>query len=239
VTSTLLYLWIGFKLWMVVDAVQRGVAFRWFCIIVCIPFGAVAYFVMVKYPGNRVGTRYVPSGADYSTEELRYQYEQAPSLDSEVRLAARLYDEGIYEEAETLYRQCLARDAQFARALYGFGLTQLELERFSEAADAFRKLLDVDRSYADYGAWRCMAEATEKSGDTEKAIEALRGLVTASPRLEHVVDLANTLIGSGRTGEARFVLEAGLLDHEHSPKHIQKMSREAARHASKILGRIS
>jgi hypothetical protein len=239
VTSTLLYLWIGFKLWMVVDAIQRGVAFRWLCIIVCIPFGAVAYFFMVKCPTNRVGTRYVPSGADYSTEELRYRYEQAPSLDIEVRLAARLYDEGVYDEAEPLYRRCLTRDPRFARALYGFGLTQIGLEHFSEAADTFRKLLDLDRSYADFGAWRCLAEATEKSGDSEKAIEVLRGLVTASPRLEHVVELANTLIGADRSEEARSVLEAGLLDHEHSPKHIQKMSREAARHASKILGKIA
>lgn len=232
----LLALAAGFKLWMLLDALERRAAPTWFCVILCFPFGELVYFAVVKAGDFRGPTR--PSFLrrnPVATETIRHRYEENPCLENEVWLAGRLYDEAQYAEALPLYERALARDGGYLRAQYGYGLCQLALDQPGTAADAFGRLLDQDRSYADHRVWLDLAEALERDGRTGKAIETLEGLVRTSPRLEHSVALGELLLAEGRLDDARQSLERAVADCAHAPSHIQRSARPALRRAHQIL----
>jgi hypothetical protein len=241
----LFYILGALKIWMLVDAIQRGAAPYWYCIIICVPFGAVVYFFMLKAPELGLGwgaTRYRPVGTKQrrvDLGELRYRFEQNPSLANEALLATALYDAGEYGEAEARYRGVLHRDDQYLRARYGLSLCHIAQGSHSAAAGELRVLLDRERSYADYRAWLDLAACLRAAGDIDKSIECLTGLLAACPRMDHIVALADALIEAGRAEEARAHLERGLLDYDHSPRHVKKQFLRSARQAREVLGQLA
>lgn len=243
----MMYLFYGLgalKVWMLVDAIQRGVAGYWYCVIAFVPFGSVAYFLMVKAPELGLGpgwSRYRPVSRGHGAVDLaaiRHRFRENPCLANEALLASALYDAGEYAEAEAHYRGVLARDDRYQRALYGLGLCQVAQGNHTAAVELLRKLLDQDRSYADYGAWLELAGSLAALGETEKAVECLEGLHTACPRLDHSVALAEALLEAERPDEARARLERALLDYEHAPRHVRRQSGAAARRARQLLGAL-
>lgn len=233
------------KVWMLVDAIQRGVAPYWYCVIVFMPFGSVVYLFMVKAPELGIGSggsRFRPVRFDHGPadlERLRHEFRGNPCLANEALLAAALYDAGEYAEAEAHYRGVLARDDRYQRALYGLGLCHLAQGQHAAAVERLRTLLEQDRSYADYQAWLDLAAALAAAGDGDKAVDCLEGLVASSPRMSHTLPLADALIAAGREGEARTHLERALLDYEHAPRHVKKQFGRSARQARQMLGQIA
>ena len=70
----LFYVLGALKLWMLIDAAQRGAPYYWFCVIVCVPFGSLVYFFMVKAPEMGIGTgstRYRPVSFRQQRADLR------------------------------------------------------------------------------------------------------------------------------------------------------------------------
>jgi len=233
------------KIWMLIDAIQRGAAYYWFCVIVCVPFGSLLYFFTVKAPELGIGTgatRYRPvrirrQRADL--DKLRYQFERNPCLANQALLASALYDAGEYGEAVEHYRKVLGRDGRYQRALYGLSLCHIARGEHAAAVEQLRRLLEQNRGYADYQAWLSLASSLAAAGEQEQAVEALEGLVKACPRLDHSVELASVLIEAGRPDEARAHLEQALLDYEHSPRHVKRQFGNAACQANQILGQIA
>jgi hypothetical protein len=226
------------KVAAVVHAIRAGVAPYWFCIIVCVPFGELIYLGSLFAPGTAIGTRFVPQRDDRSTRQIRYAYEQTPSLRNGVALADRLFEEGRPGEAASLYRESLRRDAGFLRARFGLGLCQVELGEFAAAVESLRGVLEENRGYEEYRAWIELARALRELGRTDEAIEELEMLVSASPRLPHVVELGTVLIAAGRADEARARLQRALDDFEHAPRHVRRDGRPAARRAAELLGNL-
>jgi tetratricopeptide (TPR) repeat protein len=172
-------------------------------------------------------------------EQLRYQFRENPCLANEAFLASALYDCGEWDEAEVHYRGVLERDSGYQRALYGLSLCYMAQGNHAAATCQLRTLLDQDRSYADYQAWLDLAASLAATGDGDKSLECLEGLLAASPRMDHSVALAQALIEAGRAEEARAHLERAVLDFEHAPRHVKKQFGKCAREASQILGRIA
>lgn len=241
----LLYALGALKLWMLIDAAQRGAAYYWFCVIVCVPFGSLIYFFMVKAPELGIGagaTRYRPvriRQQRVNLDQLRYEFERNPCLANQTLFASGLYDAGEYDEAMQHYREVLTRDGRYQRALYGLGLCHIARGEHPAAIEQLRPLLDQNRGYADYQAWLKLASSLAAAGEHQQAVESLEGLVKASPRLDHVVELASALIEADRPDEARAHLEQALLDYEHAPRHVKHQCGTAARQATQILAQLA
>ena len=232
--SVLLGLQLCFKLWMVVDALQRhGIGNWWPWFIFFFPFGSWIYFFLDKWPELRAAP--VRSPRRPSLEVLRYAYRESPSLENQVRLAAGLFDDGRHEEARELYERTVARAPEFARAHYGLGLTAMAREDPATAADCFREVIALERGYADWAVWLHLAEAQRAGGDATGAVATLRELARAQPRLQHAVALAEALQAHDDPDEARAVLERALEDHAHAPGHVKRHARAAAKQAGQLL----
>jgi hypothetical protein len=218
-----------------IDAFRTGAPHYWFLIILLVPFGEVGYFAFLKLPG--VGMR-LRRQRVVPLATLRHAYDSTPCLENEVRLAGRLYDGGEFGEARELYERALVRDPEYKRALYGLALCQAEAAQHERAAATLEKLIDLDRAYAEHGAYLRLAEVLQCSGQGERAAELLAELVRAAPRIEHHLALAEAQLAVGRPIEARQTLETSLEDYKHAPRFIRRLSKPSARRAGKMLASI-
>jgi tetratricopeptide (TPR) repeat protein len=240
----------AFTLWMMVDAVQKGLCARWGWIIM-IPFGEFAYFFAVKIydfsPGGAGPARLVQSGGGFSLwrsappsiDDLRYRFEQSPSLDNQMWLAQSLYDSGEYAEAAQHLEEVVRRDEDDVDAHYGLARTCLRLDRFDDAEAAFRDVIRLQASYGEYVAWRDLAELLQDRGRSDEAADLLRKLTRVSPRLEHCLALARMLYEREQYREASEQLKSALLDFEHAPRHVQRMASGHAQAARQLLAQIT
>ena len=233
----LLTLQLGFKLWMVVDSIQRlGLQSWWPYFIFFFPFGSWIYFFMEKWPELRI--RSVSIQRPPSVETLRYTYRESPSIDNEIRLAGALLDAGELDEARELFQRAAGQDDRFARAHHGLGLTAMAKDDPAAAVECFQRVRELDRSYADWGVWQDLSSAQQAVGDSAGALETLRLLHRTQPRLDHSVALARALRAQSMDGESRAVLKRALEDDRHAPRHVRRHSRRWAREASALLAEL-
>lgn len=226
-----------FKLWMVVDLIQRGAPGYWFWVILWLPFGEWAYFLVVKRPELVAGFERRRQARPLPLETLRYRYRENACAENAVVLADRLLAESP-DEAIALYSEVLARNPVYLRALHGLGRARLAAGDAAAAEDAFRRVLEQDSGYADRQVWLDLAEALERGGRPDAAVEVLEQLVRTDPRIHHVIALASALASAGRPAEASASLQAALEHHRHSPRHLRRFTRRDARRAAKLLSSL-
>jgi tetratricopeptide (TPR) repeat protein len=104
-------------------------------------------------------------------------YEEAIRRDPElveprVNLGRLLHENGLYDEAEALYRQVLQR-REHALAAYNLGVLLEDMERPSEAIQAYARALTADPQLAE--AHYNLAQLYEKRGDRTSAIRHFNG----------------------------------------------------------------
>jgi hypothetical protein len=233
-----LYVFPLLKAGAVFHAIRSGEAW-WIWVIVFVPFGELVYFGMQLMPGGGIAARVVAKKDRRSTSELRYAFEQNPSLTNEVALADRLASEDAFGEAAELYAQALRRDAGYLRAHYGLALCRSGMRDAAGALEHWRVVASANRSYEDYSAWLGLIRDLRALGRSDEALAELDKLVAASPRLAHVVEQCSALAEAGRAAEAREGLQRGLQDHDHAPRHVRRASRAAARKAKELLGELT
>jgi len=220
-----------------IHAIRSGAVYYWIWIIVFVPFGELVYFGFQFAPQRSAGARF--AAKKRGVRELRYSYEQNPSLQNEVALADRLAEAGEHAEASALYVRALGRDAQNLRARYGLGLCQIEAHDYASAVDNLRVVVDAGRGYEEYRAWRALARALSAQGRTDEAVSELEKMFAASPRLAHAVELGRALATAGRTDEARRLVERAIEDHEHAPRHVRRGSRPVVRKARELSSQLT
>lgn len=211
-----------FKVWLVADSIKRREACYWPWIIFFVPLGGVVYFFLVKiddYNLARIGDifRKPPS-----VEDLRYHFQQTPSLANRIALAQGLYDWGNYHEADEHFTEALRQEPQDLEALYGLGLTLIAQKEYSQAAERLNTLTAIDRTYRQYAAWPPLAHALFENGRQEECLGALKGLVEANPRMQHKVLLAQHLEKAGKCDEAGVILNDALSEHDRSPRFLKR-----------------
>jgi len=95
--------------------------------------------------------------------------------------AIRLLDAGEFDQAETLYRQCLATMPGIAEIHYGLGIIALRRKRYEDAVIANAKALDLDPKFA--AAANHLGVALKSLGRHGAAEEAFRRATEIKPYL--------------------------------------------------------
>ena len=230
-----------FKLWMFVDAVQRGAARYWYPVMF-LPFGEYAYFFMVKVhdPEFRVILK-VWRGLmtpKVTLEDLRFRAAETPSFANKLALAQGLHDAGEHQEASNYFEEILKSDDECKDALYGYAMCQLHLEQYEQAIRALEHLIDIKPSFQEYAAWPQLAYALCESDKRDSALALLDKLVHKSPRLEHRVLYASYLSRDGQHDKARDQLQLGMQTHKHAPRFQRRQEAAAARKARLMLSQL-
>lgn len=235
----LAFLAIAFKAWMLVDAVRRQAETKWLWIIALVPFGAWAYFFIVKLrePGMRqLQQRMLESlKRPPAVDELRYALERSPSQANRIRLAQGLYDAGQWSEAHELFVALLEEQPGHRDGLYGLGLCRIELGDLPGAIEPLAELVEQHRRYRDYAAWPPLAQAHLELGQIDECMVLVDELVKTAPRLAHELLRARILDQVGRRAEAEAALEAALKEHDHSPRAQRRRDWLTARQAKALL----
>lgn len=99
-------------------------------------------------------------------------------------------------------------------------------------------IVQRDRCWSDYAAWRLLARARALLNDPAGALTACRELVRLSPTLQHRCLLAENLVDMGLDQEARALLEQALEDYRYAASPIRRRNRPWAKQAKGILKRM-
>jgi len=243
----LFYAQSAFTIWMLIDAVQRGMGYYWWAIIFFFPpVGPWIYFFMVKIHDLDTAWAHRFLGVDSkwlaklfrqepSIDELRYRHRINPCLENKVQLAKRLYDEKEYAEASSLFQEALQMDREDKEALYGSGLCKSKLGQFSEAIETLNRVVQMDRRFHNYAALEELARVCWMSGQKEETISMLKELGRTNPNLKNATLLANYLMQLQRKEEARQVLQTALDDYKNAPKYVKRTGWKWSDEARQML----
>ncbi len=238
--ALLVYLSIAFQIWMIVDAVRRRAQPFWYLVLL-FPLGALVYFFAVKVTDF---LKVAPAGeeeesAGVDIEELAREVADSPSFANRFRMARALFEAERYEEAAEYFSLALSTHAKDREALYGLGLSQLELGDHARAVETLTTLLDLDFRYSDYEAAESLARALWEDGRKDEAISLLKEIKNASSQLRHKVKLAQYLSQAGLKQEAASTLEEALRSFAKAPEFIRRREAMWATEARVMLRRLA
>ncbi len=228
--------------WLMMDALRRKASPIWLLIIL-LPFGELIYFFVVKIHdpelGGLRGILGLEKRESVSLAPLREALEESPSYANTLALAQALEEQGSYGEATEHFRRALDLDGGESKdALYGLGESLMGEARHAEAIPELERLIALDPSFRDYGAWAHLALALWQQGEREAVLERLEELVGISPRLSHRILYAYYLRQLDRREEAGEQLTLGLREYEEAPVFLQGRNEAWARKARQMLREI-
>ncbi len=226
-----------FRLWMLVDCMQRGGGYYWY-LILWVPFGPLAYFLAVKIHDYdlRGLKRALRIDRPPSIAALRFRLGETHTPANKLALGQALVAaKQDLPEAIELFRDVLRWDADERRAQYGLAQALAQQGDAATALDVLSKLVAREPKFQDYQAWIELAELRWRSGDRDGAVADLEGIVIQTARLEHRLMLATRLAEVGRKDEAKHLLEQALESYKHSPRYIQRRDARARRGARRLL----
>ena len=238
---SLLYALEGaFQLWMLVDAVRRRPQYYWYFVIM-MPLGAWVYFFVVKIHDTDMAWLKRMAGFDRppSLKELRYRLKATPSFANRIALADALVDAEEYVEAKGLYAECVKTHPKALEAWHGLGYCELKAGETEAAVEHLARVVDRDFGYREHQAALHLAEAFERQGHDEEALDVLGRATRQSPRLCNEVALARLELNLGRVDAARQGLERALEDYEHAPRFVRKRDRPSLDDAKKLWEEIA
>jgi Flp pilus assembly protein TadD len=174
----------------------------------------------------------MPSAAEILAQAVRHQqaglwveavtgYREAVRLAPDLAaahtgLAAILFAQKRYGEAEECCRQALHREPESAASLSNWAAVLIKQGRLGEAESAARRALYHDPGNA--GACNNLGNALLEQGRPEEAEDCLRPALRNAPKNhELLLSLGNALRAQGRLEDARCVYEAVLRDHPQHP----------------------
>jgi hypothetical protein len=229
------YLALGFKLWMIVDAMRRRVTLVWWLILM-LPFGDWVYFFGVKLRDFNVRPGEAPKrDAEPSLDDLRRVEAESPSFHHRYRLATALTAAGHHAEACALFEKCLRTHPQDRDARYGLGLARIEAGDRAGGIEALRELVERSLGYDDYRAATRLAEALFDEGRREESFALLDEVARQGRKLEHQVALARYQMRADRRADARTTLEHALATFEAQPDDIRPRMGAIATEARRLL----
>lgn len=230
-----------FRLWMLVDCVQRGGGFYWY-VILWIPFGPLAYFLAVKIHDYdlRPLKRLLRFERPPTVAALRFRLQESATPANKLALAQELVArKENADEAVGLFRDVLRWDPDERRAQYGLSVAMVQKGDVPAALELLAKLVAREPKFHDYDAWRELAELRWNAGQKDAALADLDGLVQSTARLEHRLLLASRLAEVGRKDEAKHLLEAAIEAYKHSPRYIQRRDARPRRAARRLLADLA
>ena len=212
---------LAFTIWMMVDAYRHGAEQFWYWIILFFqPIGAWVYFFAVKLRHLRLpGLPTGGSSADrkLSLEELQYRVDRAPTVANRLALAQRLMDRDRHDDAIAHIEAVLQVEPGYCQALHALAECRLATGEPTHAVHALEKLIQRDRRWSHYRAWRTLIEAHLARQEPGDALQACRELEKQLPTLENKCLLAEHLLDNNHKAEAIDLLDQALEDHHYAP----------------------
>jgi hypothetical protein len=236
------YIALAFKIWMLVDALRRGVHALWY-LVVMLPAGDVVYFFAVKLRDFNV--RPAPPAPEQSAikapsiEQLEAEVASSPSFHNRVQLGWALYEARQPARARECFELALRSHPRDSDARYGLGLCLLEQGKLTEAADALTPLVERSFAHDDYRAAEALAEALHRSEQNAEACAVLEAVVKATRRIEHRIAHAKLLIRCDDRDEAARVLGNAISEFEAQPEHVRRREGASATEARRLLRTLS
>jgi len=224
--------------WMLVDANRRGVEPTWFWVILIFqPIGAWAYFFSYKVHDFHIRSPWL---ADLfrrrpSLEELRHRANQSPTPANWLALSERLIESEEYAEALPHLEAVLHREPEHCQSLFLLSLAHRHLGQPAQAVPLLQKLIARNPIWGDYKAWHVLIEVCQESNDSAEALRRCRDLARVAPTLQHKCLLAENLLETGETVEARKIVEQGLEDFRYRTGPSRRHDRRWAGKAKQLL----
>jgi hypothetical protein len=229
---------LAFTVWMLFDAHRRGMEYYWFLLILAFqPFGSWAYFFLFKLKDFRDGTGSLATlfHRPPSIEELRHRFESQATTARRLELALRLVELGDYAEAVPHLEAVLAREPEHCQVLFALAQAQRGLGHPELAVPPLRKLIHRHSSWQDYKAWRELISVLVETEDVAGGVETCRELSRIAPSLQHKCILAEQLLDTGATAEARKTLEMALEDYRYLTGLSKRRDRRWVGRAKQLL----
>ena len=134
-------------------------------------------------------------------------------IELEARLGVLLGTRGLYRQAAEVFQEVIGRGADRPALRYNLGLAQFLSGDYGAAA------LTLEAGRPTSEGLNLLAQAYEKSGQTQKAIDALRAAATLDPADENnYLDLANLCLDHNAYAVGIEVVEAGLKQRPESAR---------------------
>jgi hypothetical protein len=231
---------LAFTLWMLLDAYRRQHMY-WFWFVLFVPIvGPCSYFLFVKVRVWQARlSDWWSARRPPSLEMLRYEAEQAPTLARDLALAEALIGRKRHGEAIPHLYAALEREPEHCQVLYLLALCRTEQGHPEEALPLLEQIIERDRHWSSYAAWRLLITARAQNGEGLKALAACRELVRLAPTIQFQSLLAERLMVEGMTDEAQQVLEEALEAYRYSPGPLRRRNRRWARQARRLLSRAT
>jgi hypothetical protein len=234
-------LYMAFMIWMLVDAYQRGAEGWWFFVIFFFwGIGPWVYFFAVKIRDfrltrNRFSAAGSPQWRRLSLDELRYRAERMPTVVNRLALAERLMEKGQHRDAVPLLDAILKAEPGYCPALHELAQCHLACGEPAQALPVLQRLLERDRRWSDYRAWKTLLEVYDALEQPEQALQTMRELAKMVPTLENSCHLADRLLEGNQKGDAAKVLDQALTDYQYSPLGARWRNWRWARQARLLL----
>lgn len=230
-----------FKVWMLIDALQRcgGRCGNYWYLVILFPFGDWAYFFMVKIHDPefaRIRRRlfYKPPSLD----RIRYDAQHCASHENKMRLADALRRANHYSEAKALYEEALQQNSSDKSAKYGLARCELHSGASERAKALLEDLVQDDPDFADYAAALELAKLYQRFGEQEKGVLLLERIARRTHRFDYSLELAKWKIEQGANEEAKAILNDAFLGLKHSPSPWRSTPKASLREARKLLRAI-
>jgi len=230
---------MALTIWMLIDAYRRQAEPIWFWIILLTwGVGAWVYFFVVKLPDFSVGSLFAAGPRRPSLDELRYRAEQTPTLSSRLDLAEGLIDRGHHAEAIPSLEAARKQEPDHCQVLYLLALCHTEQGHPEKGLPLLDQVINRDRGWGDYAAWRLKVAARAQGGDSPGALAVSRELVRLAPTLQHRCLLVERLLADGLMEEARHLLDESLEAYRFAPGPVRRRDRRWAGHAKQLKKRV-
>jgi hypothetical protein len=192
---------IVLALFCAIHAVRTGQQLYWLFILFAFPLlGSLVYFFMIYMPNSRLerGALKAVSAAAMvldpgkEVRSARADYEEAPTTQNQMRLAAALLEAGSAEEAAKLYEGALKGPFSSDPDLrFGAASSFVECQRFSEALSHLEELRKARPDYRPDGVAlllaRCYAGTARSSEAREEFERCLERFGTFEAHAEYAI----------------------------------------------------
>ena len=244
--NALLFIYACFAAWMAFDSLKRGANLILFVLLLCIPFAAPLYFVLVYVPAMAQGD----SGTNNDTivpgsikpkvnlTLLQQTFDENPCHDNRLALARGMVQSNLFEEAKEVLQPMVNHHAEDPEPIYLYARCVISTGEWTLAIKLLEKVREMDSAFYEYNPWLDLSHAHIEAGDPETGLLVLRELIQESPRVKHKTILARALFQNGAVEEARSLVKEAISDFEEATFYMQRESQRWYREACELLNKI-
>jgi hypothetical protein len=240
----LLYALIGLtQILCIVHCIRNRCDYRWIYIVLFFPvIGGIVYLMMEVISPSGVQTssqiitetvarKMMPSR---KLEQLRQELQFSNTITNRENLADEYVLCGFFDEAITLYLECLEAANQNTAILLKLAKTYFEKNDFQNAEQALQKIISINPKYRPQVVKLLLARTYEGLEQIEPARSAYQNAINAHSDIEIKCFYALFLQKIGDLTKAREVFDQILFVSRRLPKHAQKLNRPWIQIANKV-----